>query len=247
MKILDRISIYYLVIAFLLSLYVLGTLTFGMQKVLLQALPAVLATVVSGVILDYIELKRWTKPLTPLITGLIIGLVAQFGESTLNLALIGLAAMAVKFLVKWDGRHIFNPAASGLFLGMFLGSYPSWWVGGEFVWIYLIWIPILLYKMRRWAPMIGFLTPVAIFSGISIFTSSSALFFTSIMLIEPKTSPATIKLGLIYGAVVAAGYLILGRFFQFDPLVPSLLIGNLILRLRSVSILNEIEEMKLKY
>lgn len=228
MKILDRISIYYFVIAFLLSLYVLDAFTFGVQQVLLQALPAILATVVSGLLLDYFELKRWTKPLTPLITGLILGLVAQFGAGPLTLAFIGIFSMIVKFLVKWNGRHIFNPAASGLFLGMIiLQSYPSWWVGGNIIWIYLLWIPILLYKMKRWAPMLGFLAPVAILSGPSILTSTSALFFTSVMLIEPKTSPATVKLGLIYGLVVAAGYIMIGRFSQFDPLLLSLLIGNL--------------------
>lgn len=231
MKILDRIGIYYFVIAFLLSLYVLGAFTFGVWQVLLQGLPAVLATVIAGLILDYIELKRWTKPLTPLITGLIIGLVAQFGSSSLTLAIIGVAAMVIKFLIKWDGRHIFNPAASGLLVGMlFLSSYPSWWVGGENIWIYLIWILILLYKLKRWAPMVGFLVPLGLFSGPSILTSSSALFFTSVMLIEPKTSPATIKLGLVYGLVVAAGYILIGRFFQFDPLILGLLIGNLTAR-----------------
>lgn len=228
MKILDKISIYYFVIAFLLSLYILGTFTFGLQQVLLQALPAVLAAAIAGSLLDYLELKRWTKPLTPLITGLIIGLVAQFGASPLTLAIIGIASMLVKFIIKWDGRHIFNPAAAGLFLGMvFLASFPSWWVGGENFWIFLIWIPILLYKMKRWAPMVGFLIPLAIFNGFNILTSSSLLFFTTVMLIEPKTSPVTVKLGLVYGLVVAAGYILIGRFFQFDPLVASLLIGNL--------------------
>ena len=228
MKILDRVSIYYLVIAFLLSLYALGTFTFGLQKVLLQGLPAVLATVTAGLILDYIELKRWTRPLTPAVTGLIIGLVAQFGESPHILVVIGTLAMVIKFLVRWDGRHIFNPAASGLFVGSLLfASYPSWWVGAEFVWIYLIWIPILLYKMKRWAPMASFLLPLGLFSSPSILTSSSVLFFTSVMLIEPKTSPEAYKLGLIYGVIVAASYLAIGRFFQLDPLLPSLLIGNL--------------------
>lgn len=193
----------------------------------MQGLPPVLATVIVG---------GWTRPLTPLITGLIIGLVAQFGASPMTLVIIGVAAMVIKFLVKWDGRHIFNPAASGLLIGMFLGSYPSWWVGGENIWIFLIWIPILLYKLKRWAPMVGFLLPTVLIGGFTILTSASALFFTSVMLIEPKTSPADIKLGLIYGVVVALGYIILGRFSQLDPLILSLLIGNLIhsiLRLRS--------------
>lgn len=232
MKILDRISIYYLVIIFLLCLYFLGSFTFGLKQVLIQVFPAVLATVIAGSLLDYIELKRWSRPLTPLITGLIIGLVAQFGDSPLVLSAIGISAMAIKFLVKVDGRHIFNPAASGLLVGMlFLSSYPSWWVGGGNFWIYLIWLPILLYKMGRWSPMVGFLIPLMLVSGFGILTSTSTLFFTSVMLIEPKTSPAKNKLGLIYGIVVAVGYLVSGNIFQFDPIIPSLLLGNLTRRI----------------
>lgn len=228
MTILNRISIYYLVIGYLLSLYFLGVFTFGLQQILLQALPVVSATVFSGLLLDYFELKRWTKPLTPLITGLILGLVAQFGASPTTLVIIGVAAMVIKFFIKWDGRHIFNPAASGLLLGMIvLQSYPSWWAGGEFVWIYLIWIPILLYKLKRWAPVVGFLAPLILTSGLTILTSSSTLFFTTVMLIEPKTSPATVKLGLVFGVVSAIAFLILGRFSQLDPLILSLLISNL--------------------
>ena len=76
--------------------------------------------------------------------------------------------------------------------------------------------------------MAGFLLPVVIFNGINVLLSSSLLFFISVMLIEPKTSPAEIKLGLIYGLVVGTGYLI---FNYFDPLITSLLIGNLGARL----------------
>ena len=227
--ILNRISIYYLIIAFLLSLYILGTFTFGVQKVLLQGLPAVLATVAAGAIFDYIELKRWTKPLTPLITGLIIGLVSQFGASPLTLAIIGVASMVIKFLIKWDGRHIFNPAGAGLLLGMILfSSQPSWWVGGENTWIFLIWIPILLHKMKRWTPMVGFLLPQVLTSGLTFFSSASGLFFLSVMLIEPKTSPSSVKLGLIYGLIVGVGFIVLGRVSNFDSLTIALLIGNLI-------------------
>lgn len=228
MKILDKFSIYYLIIIFLLSLYVLGILTFGFEKVLWQGLPPALATTFTGFILDYLELKYWSKPLTPFITGLIIGLIAQFGAAPLTLVIIGILAMVIKFIVKWEGKHIFNPAGAGVVAGMLLfSSYPSWWVGAEFIWIYLIWIPIILYKMKRWAPMAGFLIPQILTSGLTFFSSASGLFFISVMLIEPKTSPSTVKLGLVYGLVVGIGFIALGRFSNFDPLTVSLLFGNL--------------------
>ncbi len=217
------------------SLYLEGFFQFGWQKVLPQLIFAASGAVASGIFFDYIELKRFQLPLTPLITGLIIGLVAQFGEQPLILLSIGAIAMLVKFAVKLEGRHIFNPAAGGLLAGLLLfNSAPSWWVGGANFWPFLIWIPIFLYKFKRWAPMAGFLLPVVIVNGINVLLSSALLFFISVMLIEPKTSPAEIKLGLIYGLVVGIGYSI---FNYFDPLITSLLIGNLGARLLAKFIL----------
>lgn len=227
---LRRFSIYYLLIIFLFSLYLLGIFQFGWQKVLLQLIFAVSGAVASGIFFDYLELKKFQRPLTPFITGLIIGLVAQFGEQLPILLAIGAIAMLIKFAVKLEGRHIFNPAAGGLLAGwLFFNSTPSWWSGGANVWPFLIWIPIFLYKFKRWASMAGFLLPVLILNGINILLSSSLLFFVSVMLIEPKTSPADIKPGLIYGLTVGVGYLLLSQT-TFDPLIPSLLFGNLTAR-----------------
>lgn len=231
MKFLDKISLYHLIVIFLVSLYFLGAFKFGLAKVLGQALPPILAAITSDAILRFFRLKKWTISLSALISGLIIGLVAQFGEKTLVLISIAVAAIIVKFLVRLDGRHVFNPAATGLFIGLLLlSSWPSWWVGGTNTWIFAIWIPILLYKQRRWAPMVGFLVPVIIFNGLTILSSVSLLFFMSVMLIEPKTSPTGVQIGLVYGLIVGLGYLLLSQT-AYDSLIASLLIGNLGARL----------------
>ncbi len=229
MNYLKQLSIYQLITTFLLALYFLGIWQFGFQKVFYQFIIAVVATTAAGAILDYIELKRWVLPKTPFITGCIIGLVGQFGETFLVLSAIGICSMLIKFFIKLDGRHIFNPAASGLLIGMLLfKSYPAWWIGGVGPWIFLIWIPLFLYKMKRWAPIVGFLVPTLILSGFNSLVSPSLLFFSSVMLIEPKTSPAPTRLGLIYGLIVAMVYLYSPYIIPgLDPLVAGLLIGNL--------------------
>lgn len=224
-------SIYHLVTAFLFLLYILGIFQFGFEKVTWQFLPPVIVTTLAGLILDYVELKRWIFPRTPFITGLIIGLIGQFGEIALKLSIIGVVAMSIKFFIKWAGRHVFNPAAAGIFAGMIIfNSQPSWWSGGGSIWPFLVWIPIFLLKFKRWAPMVGFLLPVVPFSGISILNSSSLLFFLSVMLVEPKTSPYEVKNGLIYGIIVGVVYILFSQT-NLDPLITSLLVGNLGARL----------------
>lgn len=231
MKLLDKITIYYLIIGFLIFLYIMGIFQYGLTNIIRQLLPPVLAAIIAGSIFDYLETKKWQRPITPLITGLIIGLVGRFGEQPLNLIIIAISAMAIKFLVKLDNRHIFNPAAAGLLVGfLFLNSYPAWWGGSGFPLVFLFWIPIMFYKMKRWAPIAGFVVPAVILSGINILASGSLLFFLSIMLIEPKTSPFDTKNGLIYGLIVGIGYLLFSQT-AFDPLITPLLIGNLGARL----------------
>lgn len=234
MKFISRFSLYHLVIIFLTSLYILGSFKFGIEKVFWQLTPTLVVAVATDAILKYLKLKRWTVSLSAIISGLIIGLVAQFGENAYILAVMAVAAMVIKAFVRLDGRHIFNPAASGLLVGMILfSSFPSWWVGGQNLWVFLIWIPVLLYKQRRWAPMMAFILPLVTFNGLDILASASLLFFISVMLIEPKTSPADTKTGLFYGAIVALGYFLLNRFTGIDPLLPALLFGNLTGRLIS--------------
>lgn len=227
MRLLDKITIYYLIIVFLISLYILGIPQFGITNILWQFLPPVLTTIVASTIINYIKVRTWPRLISPIITGLIIGLTAQFGASPLILSLIGAAAMIIKSFVKLDGKHIFNPAAAGLLIGMiFFSSFPAWWGGGGYQGVFLIWIPILLYKLKRWAPILGFLLPLIIVSGFGMLTSASLLFFISVMLIEPKTSPLSIKNGLIYGLIVGVGFVLFSQT-NLDPLIPSLLIGNL--------------------
>lgn len=231
MKLLDKITIYYLIIGFLILLYIVGIFQYGLLNITRQLLPPVLAAIIAGSIFDYLETNRWQRPTTPLITGLIIGLVGRFGEQPVNLIIIAILAMAIKFLIKLDNRHIFNPAASGLLVGLLLlNSYPAWWGGSGFPPVFLFWIPVMLYKMKRWAPVAGFVVPAVIFSGINILASGSLLFFLSIMLIEPKTSPFDTKIGLVYGFLVGVGYLLFSQT-TLDPLISSLLVGNLGARL----------------
>lgn len=45
--------------------------------------------------------------------------------------LAGIAAMAMKFLVRWDGKHIFNPSAAGIVLGLILFPNQVWVSPGQ--------------------------------------------------------------------------------------------------------------------
>ncbi len=121
-------SIYKLVTIFLLSLYFLDFSQLGIEKIFWQALPTAILAVFLGVLFIFFKQKKIIMPWQSLITGLIIGLVAQFGERWFILAGITCLALALKFFIRIGGRPIFNPAALGLFLGAFLFSSHSSWL-----------------------------------------------------------------------------------------------------------------------
>lgn len=223
-----NLSIYYSIIGFLSILALLGLRDFGFSAVW-QIGVSVAAAVVSGVFFDYLEQKKVVLTPGPFISGLIIGLVGRFGEQFFVLILISIFAMASKFFFKLYGRHVLNPAAAGLFLGMvILGSFPAWWGGSSYPLVFYIWIAGLLLKFKRWAPLAGFIIPAISTGGPAILWSGSFLFFSTVMLIEPMTSPIKKNSGFIYGIFISLGFFVFSRFTTLDPLIPSLLLGNFV-------------------
>ncbi len=158
-----------------------------------------------------------------LITGLILALIitpdlTRFGIIFM-LAASGLA-IASKYLLTINKKHLFNPAALALVLTA-LGAKQtaSWWVDTAIMLPFVILGGILIMRKLRQEPMIlGFFAVSVIatvtysfFSSGNILASlqnmmlSSPVFFLGfIMLTEPQTSPPTQTKQLWYAALVAA-------------------------------------------
>lgn len=162
-------------------------------------------------------------------------------------AIFGLVAMASKYLLTIDNKHIFNPVAISIFLlGLFGFSAGAWWVGTPALFIPLVVLCFLvLRKLKRFQMFSVFilvsLVSIVLFSYKNIenfslmvdllksyYISGPILFFGGIMLTEPLTTPPTKKLQFIYAGIT--GFLI-GAQFQFGILESSpalaLVIGNI--------------------
>ena len=126
-------------------------------------------------------------------------------ESLLGTALAAVIASASKYLVAVRGRHIFNPAALGLFIvGMIGLAYPGWWVGTPYLQpLIVIGALLVLYRTQRltmgvvFIALAGAINVVAFLVGGSTletalaftFLSSPLVFFAGFMLSEPLTLP----------------------------------------------------------
>ncbi len=162
-----------------------------------------------------------------LITALILGLIlapATTQNGFLVLGLAGAFAMAAKYILVINRRHIFNPAAVGAFLsGALFHHYASWWVGSGIITpIVIVGGVLILRKMKRFTMAGVFLATylVVILVNLSLGQStesmihhaklllwaSPVLFFAFIMLIEPLTTPSKLSRYLPYSILVGLLY-----------------------------------------
>lgn len=182
-----------------------------------------------------------TKPnaesawITALILTLIVGPLPMDSLNTLGLLLfLGIVAMASKYLVVWNGKHIFNPAGFGVFASaLLLNQGASWWVGalylapavlvfglilskkigrGSMVWSFLATYGVLLILLN--AGGMHFLNGLSQTVNFlwSIFVFSPILFFAFVMLPEPQTSPKRQWPEIWYGIFAALALALLQQY-----------------------------------
>lgn len=185
-------------------------------------------TVGFDLLFTYIRKKVLFIPYAAVVSGLILTLIVDQSSSLVQIATISALAMGVKNFLRISGRHIFNPVASGLFIGgLVFNQYASWW-GVSFQNItqssiqnlpfFLILlspalVSILRFK-KHYAMLAFMITNVLLtqlfypFSSLDSLTNKifdpSTIFFILVMLPEPMTSPISLKNQLFYGVFVAA-------------------------------------------
>jgi Na+-transporting NADH:ubiquinone oxidoreductase subunit NqrB len=180
------------------------------------------------------------KPYSATITGLILSLIVgplPLAPNFIPLTLLAAIAMASKYLLVVNQRPLFNPAALAVLTTAFvlkLGA--SWWIGLPTI-LPLIVIGGLIVTLRAnriqstIAFTITYLT-VSFITQLSITTwllPAPIWFFILVMLVEPLTSPNSLKSQIAYGTLVALIYLLLPLFLNTYPypLETALLLGNL--------------------
>jgi ferredoxin-NADP reductase/Na+-translocating ferredoxin:NAD+ oxidoreductase RnfD subunit len=190
-----------------------------------------------------IEANHLSSVITALIVFFLVNPAESWNDIFVLVAAVILAVIS-KYIFVFRGQHIFNPAAISLFLlGLFKLGYATWWISSLFFVIPLILAgSLVVTKVRRWTPVVSFLTVgfiVYYFETLQVgdgfgeslygfFVSYPAIFLGAFMLTEPFTMPGTRRTQLFYGALV--GFLfsttIFKSLFIMYPEI-ALLLGNL--------------------
>ena len=250
---LNSITMYRLVLYGLIILAILGIifsfagmLSFNGVHLIISAALLLAICVGSNKIFGYI-LKVPDNIESSYITALILFLILP-PATTLRegaiLSVVGLVAMSSKYILNIRGKHIFNPAAIAAVLLAVSGfGSAMWWVSSPSMIIPVVIIGLLMVRKVRWSWLfISFIVAAFLYTAVNallrgadftqavlgIFLYGPAIFFGSIMLTEPSTTPPTRRRQIIYGALVGALYGIpfhFGRFYNTPEL--TLTLGNI--------------------
>jgi enediyne biosynthesis protein E5 len=215
-----------------LVVFNLGWIDFG-------ARPANTALALAGSLIAQIICSRLTGvPIdlrSPLITGLSLSLLLRADEPLIHLA-AGVIGIASKFLLRIDGKHIWNPAGFAIVVLLFAAPGMIWISPGA--WGSQVWFAVLLcffailvlgaarrsdipifffgtHAALRFARALWLGDPLAI--PLHQLQSGSLLIFTFFMISDPRTSPDS-RLGrFIFAASVAALAHYMAFFMQMRP------------------------------
>ena len=215
------------------------------------------SVVLFDLLFTFLRGRKFFVPYSAIITGFIIALIIGPDVPWYEVTAASAIAMAAKNFLRFSGRHIFNPAAIGLFAaGILLNQYVTWW-GVSFqnlrmlnVYHFVVFLILVApwmvsaHRMRRAYSILSFLISYTLLLHIFTFTLSLSsliyrlldpgiLFFSLVMLPEPMTSPVNPKKQIAFGLTVA----IIAQLIAYPPIInvlstwkllPDLFIGSLL-------------------
>ncbi len=242
-----RLVLYYLSALFAVAVIFsfLGILSYNPLSLILSALLIVITCFIANLIFSkFFEVPANSESIY--ITALILVLVITPAMSSGDISFMlwsSVLAMASKYIFAIKRKHIFNPAAIGLFSASLLtGYFATWWVGTLSMLPFVLIGGLLVAKKMIKSDLIvsffaaSLLTIVSLnfIRGFGILATtekalfySPLLFFAFVMITEPFTTPPTRTSRVIYG--ILTGFLFapqvhIGSFYITPE--SALLIGN---------------------
>ena len=228
-------------IGVLSSLVLLGVFHFSFHLPWWHVLGVMIGAQTTQFIGDKAVGRRY-DPRSPLISALSLTILLRTGSIGLSIA-AAILAIGSKYVLRWDGKHIFNPANFGLVIVslLFTGAWisPGQWGSAPIFAILLAGLGgVVSGKAKRWDVSLAFLgfyaalvfgralwlnDPLSI--PVHQLQSGALLIFTFFMISDPKTTPDA-RLGrVLYAAMVAViGFTIQFGFYNSAGIILALIL-----------------------
>ncbi|HRK07644.1 MAG TPA: RnfABCDGE type electron transport complex subunit D [Pseudobdellovibrionaceae bacterium] len=233
-------------IAMLGSFVILGFFVLGFEFSPLQVFLTITAGLGTQLIAEMLwAKKRWSEIewRSALITTFSLCLLLRSNNPLWWIAGSSIAMLS-KFTLRWDGRHIYNPANFALGACLLLSGGEVWIAAGQWGSVAVIAFIVLiaggfvahralrsdvsLYFLAFWCMALGYRMfvlhepwPIQ----LNRLENGALLLFTFFMISDPRTTPVARPARIIFAALVAAGaYYIQFKMFRTNGLIWSLLI-----------------------
>lgn len=173
-------------------------------------------------------------PQSGFITGLIVAIVLAPGAPVWQVAVATAIGILSKYLIRFQRRQVFNPAAAGLAAAaLCAGAVDGWWGDGT-PWLVAFLGAFIVTRTRKWPTVAAFVVAwlLAVFvrapsvEGVRGALQTVPLFFAAVMLIEPMTTPAFARAQVVYGFVAGGIASALAGVLPSAGLVATLLAVN---------------------
>ncbi len=223
-ELINRITMYRLVLWSLRILFavswilsILGILPYGPFRPLISA--SILLAATFG--FNYLFAKIYKVTVnneSSNITALILYFIFQPPKdinSGIFLSLAAVIAIASKYVITHNERHIFNPAAFGAVVIGLAGLMQSrWWIGSREMFVFALLVGIIIVrKIHRFPLVLSFIISAGLASLLrsdldtvsalkNLILSFPILFLATVMLTEPVTTPPRKNQQIIYGLIV---------------------------------------------
>jgi Na+-translocating ferredoxin:NAD+ oxidoreductase RnfD subunit len=216
--------------AFITLILVIGHLSFGILESYQKTMLAIATSILCELVLGRLFLKRWPNLASAYITGISVGILLR-APGYWPYVVCALLSITSKYVLRVNGRHIFNPSNFGICAMLFLASDAvatlsiQW--GNNLAAMAVIWVlgSIIIWRARRFhicaTYVVSFLllsfvrtwiTGDPWLSEVSPITGPEYQLFIFFMITDPKTTVKS-KVGQ---CVVAFSVAVIEMFFRLD-------------------------------
>jgi enediyne biosynthesis protein E5 len=207
---------------FITLILVVGHFSFGMLESYQKTLLAIGVSILAELILGRIFLKKWPHLASSYITGISVGILLR-SPAFWPYALCSLISISSKYVLRYKGRHLWNPSNFGIsvllfFAGDIVASLSIQW-GNFLLPMMAIWAlgAMIIYRLRRFHITGTYVVSFILFaflrswmtgspwqSEIAPITGPEYQLFIFFMITDPKTTVRSFNGQCIVAFAVAA-------------------------------------------
>jgi enediyne biosynthesis protein E4 len=171
--------------------------------------------------------RTWRWPLSALITSLSLSFLLNYSYGSWMILLPPLIAIGSKYVLRWNGKHFFNPALTAVTISLLIShslitSAPAYqWNGIASLWIFIALLGVFFVglKVPRTTLILAFLMTYTVQTALralimrhhlpfetlflGTLTSPSFMIFVFFMITDPQTSPKDSRTQMIVGIAIA--------------------------------------------